>query len=135
MRSVLSYALLLLLAAFPPAFAHHSFASQFDPREESLVTVSGTLSNVRWINPHIYLMVDVVQPDNKVVTYSLENHAPAFYRAIGMTKADFKVGDKVVIEFYPARKTPHMGFAKVIKLGDRPPLVTMNQDNGHLTGR
>jgi hypothetical protein len=37
--------------------AHHSLASQFD--ESRPLTLQGVITQVEWVNPHVYLHIDV----------------------------------------------------------------------------
>jgi len=46
-----------LLAAALPLAAHHSFAAEYDSSQ--VVTLKGTITQVDWTNPHIYLHIDV----------------------------------------------------------------------------
>ena len=49
MRAVLVLA--VALATPLAALAHHSFAAEYD--SEKPVTISGTVSKIQWMNPHI----------------------------------------------------------------------------------
>ena len=57
---MLGLAVFALLAAAAPAFAHHSFAAEFDGSKEFVV--KGVLTKVLWTNPHVYFFMDVTQP-------------------------------------------------------------------------
>jgi hypothetical protein len=54
----------LLLGAAAPAFAHHSFAAEFDATKCSDVT--GILTKINYVNPHSYIFVDVTNADGRV---------------------------------------------------------------------
>lgn len=120
----------LVLGAAAPALAHHSVSGLFDARDSQLFSVSGTLKKVDWMNPHIYLSVDVKEPDGSVRNYNFENFPPSFWRARGVNKSAFKVGDQITIEAYPARdKTKNLGFAKIIHFGDGRTIATMTAES------
>ncbi len=58
-------AALTMLVAVPSALAHHSFAAQFDANRP--VTLEGTVTKIEWQNPHIWIYLNVTQPDEQVV--------------------------------------------------------------------
>ena len=53
MRRVL-LAVVILLAGSLPSFAHHSTTAEFDVAHR--MTLSGTLTKVDWVNPHIVVL-------------------------------------------------------------------------------
>ena len=61
-------AVVAVLATVSVLSAHHSVAGQFD--ESKSVTLKGVISKVDWVNPHIYLYIDV-KGDGETVTWSL----------------------------------------------------------------
>ena len=50
-----------LLAAVAPAWAHHAFAAEFDSTKP--VKLRGKVTKVELINPHSWIHIDVVGPD------------------------------------------------------------------------
>jgi Family of unknown function (DUF6152) len=131
MKNLISgVAFALLLTSAAPALAHHSIGGLYDARDSSIVKVSGTLKKIDWINPHIFLLVDVAGADGKITTYNFENFPPSFWRQRGIGKSAFKVGDKITVEAYPARdKTNTIGFAKVIHFADGRTIATMTAES------
>jgi len=81
-----------------PARAHHSHA-MFD--HTKTVTISGTVSNVSYRNPHVFLWVDAEDEDGEVKTWSVEmsNIQNMIRRGIG--GSTFKVGDRVSVTLNP----------------------------------
>ena len=82
------------------AFAHHSFA-MFDP--DKTVTVSGTLADFTWTNPHIWF--DLMVPDGKGGTtkWGIEADSPATLTRGGWRYASIHVGDKLTFVLHPVK--------------------------------
>src|ERR1700719_438600 len=62
-----------LLAISTSLAAPHGNASY----DNKVVTLKGTVTEWRWINPHVFLKVDVKGDDGKVVNWSCELVAPS----------------------------------------------------------
>ena len=75
-------AVLLALAA-GTASAHHSVAGQFDSSKP--VELTGVISKIDWINPHIYIHLDVKGEDGTVTTWRLSSLPTAMLRKAGLT--------------------------------------------------
>src|SRR5713101_2768939 len=58
----------VLLLASSAAFAHHSVAGQFDTSKA--LTLKGTISKVNWMNPHIYVFLDVKEADGNATQWT-----------------------------------------------------------------
>lgn len=93
-------AVLLALGAASPAWSHHSHA-MFDHEQE--VTVTGTVTEFVFRNPHVFLYVDVKNPTGEAVNYWVEmSNIPNMIRR-GITPATFKPGDTVTIRVHPLK--------------------------------
>ena len=80
----LQWAALAVLASALPAIAHHSFAAEFDAGKT--VTLHGVVSRVDWVNPHIFVYLDVKDDSGKMTTWALQSLPPLFFRGSGLTK-------------------------------------------------
>jgi hypothetical protein len=107
----------LLVAAV--AGAHHSVPGQFDTSKP--MTLTGTISDIDWINPHIYIHLDVKDPAGSVAKWSLGSAPPAMLRKAKLTKATLmgNASEVVTIVAYPARDgTKNLGWLTKITYAD-----------------
>jgi hypothetical protein len=112
-------AVVAMFAVAPLLSAHHSVAGQFDTSKQ--VTLKGVVSKVDWVNPHIYLHVDVKGDDGQVVTWALGTVPTAMARRAGLTRESIAghSGEIVTIEANPARDgTKHLGWVNTITYAD-----------------
>lgn len=106
--------ILLTLAAVlagAPLGAHHSVPGTFDVSKTTVI--KGTVSKVDWINPHIYIYVDVKDAAGAVTTYKVETLPTNHMRRAGVGRTDIMDGAKagpVTIHMYPALKNAAAGF-------------------------
>jgi len=96
----------LIAAAVLPANAHHSFAA-FDVATQK--TITGTVKQVDWTNPHIWIWVDVQNDKGSVDTFGFEGMSPNFLARRGWTRTTLKVGDKVTVNYRPMKDGSHGG--------------------------
>lgn len=82
-----------LLTISIPLIAHHGNASY----DDKVVTLKGTVTEWRWINPHVFLKLDVKGDDGKVVNWTCELVAPSNMINFGFAGDSFKPGDKVTV--------------------------------------
>jgi hypothetical protein len=115
---VLLGAMALLLTA-SASLAHHSVTGQFDPTRS--VTLTGVIVKVDWINPHVYLFLDVTAQDGTVETWSLASAPTAMMRRAGLTKESVQgaPGEVVTIQGIPARdETKRLAWIYTITYAD-----------------
>jgi len=83
-----------------PVCAHHS-ASMFEPKKT--VTISGTVKEFQYTNPHSWLIIDVRNPDGTVTTWGFEAEGPSTLMRAGIRKSDLAPGTKITITGHPMR--------------------------------
>jgi len=92
---------LSLMVCTLPAMAHHAFTAEFDGSK--LITLTGTLSKVDWVNPHVYLYVDTKDSNGNVTTWAVETNATVALHRQGMTRSMLTEGQTVTVQVNPAK--------------------------------
>ena len=93
---LLLVALFILGMAGRPLVAHHSEAAEYDSNKP--VKVTGVITKVEWLNPHVWFYVDVKDEGGKVTTWGFSNAPPGALMRRGITKDALKVGAEVTVE-------------------------------------
>jgi len=97
--------MLLVLVGFASRIplAHHSVSGQFDLSKTT--TLKGVISRLDWINPHIYVYLDVPEANGAKNTWTLETFPPSQMKRVGLTKELImgQSGEMVTITIRPAR--------------------------------
>ena len=81
------------------------------------LTLSGTVTKLEWMNPHIWLYIDV-KADAGVHTWQCEGGAPNTLTRNGWSKDSLKSGDQVYVEGFQARDGSKTCNMRVVKLPD-----------------
>jgi len=120
MRGILRvlWAAVAALACGLPLLAHHAFTAEFDGSKT--VTFRGVVSKVDWVNPHIFIYVDVKDDAGKTTTWELQSLPPLFFRGSGLTK-DLLLSNKqeVTVTANPAKDgTKAYGFMTKLSYPD-----------------
>jgi DNA/RNA endonuclease YhcR with UshA esterase domain len=98
MRSMLLTAALALAAS--AAQAHHSAPVFYKVAER--ITVTGTVTEFRFSNPHAILKFDVVTEDGETQHWTAETTSPSILRRRGWSQSSFTPGEKVKLEGMPS---------------------------------
>jgi len=93
--------LLGLFVCAAPALAHHAFTAEYDGTKK--ITLTGILTKVDWINPHVFLYVDVKDSSGKVTNWAFETGPTVALHRYGAKRSMFVEGQTITIEAYPAK--------------------------------
>src|SRR5512138_1423403 len=83
------------------ARAHHSVPVNFDQSKE--ITISGVLTEIKWVNPHSRFRVNVTGDDGNTVEWLVEMGAINTMKRAGFDTERFNVGDMLTIIGWPGR--------------------------------
>jgi hypothetical protein len=82
-------------------YAHHAFAAEFDALKP--VSLRGTVTKVEWVNPHVWIHVQVKKPDGTMEPWAIEGGTPNVLFRRGFSKQSLTSGTEIVIDGYQAK--------------------------------
>jgi hypothetical protein len=115
------------LAASLPVFAHHSFAAEYDDTKP--VKVTGVVTKVEWLNPHIWFYIDVKGARGKMVNWAFSGAAPGQLMRRGVTKDHIQPGMTVVVDGFRAKDGSENGYGRIVTLPDGTNVFTGNPES------
>jgi len=106
--------------------AHHSPSAIFDMAKH--IAVTGTLTRIDWINPHIVIAVEARGDGGRIDRWTFQSNPPSWYRGVGLARADFAkaIGQTVTVGAVQARDGTLYGYMDKIKLPDGTSLELIN---------
>ena len=105
-----------LLALAVPGWAHHAFAAEFDAKQP--VKFKGVVTKMEWTNPHVWIHVDVKQPDGTVEKWSIEAGTPNVLFRRGFTKQALLPGTEILVDGYRSKDGSHRANGRDLTLPD-----------------
>jgi len=101
MRIALAAAAALLVPLGAGTVAAHHSMSMFDNTRE--VSVTGTVTQFQWANPHAYIQMVATNSSGDEVEWSMEMGSPMYLYARGWRPRTLRPGTEVTVRIYPLR--------------------------------
>lgn len=107
-----------VLWAAASLWAHHSITAVFDTTKK--IKIVGELTEVGWVNPHIFLKVKGKIEGGPILVWKVEGSPPAFYRRAGASSNTFskRIGQTVTIDGLPSKDGSIYGYLQKITFAD-----------------
>jgi Family of unknown function (DUF6152) len=109
-----------------PAFGHHSVSAEFDVSRT--VRMSGTISKVEFLNPHVTISLDVKNPDGTVTLWKVETRSPNVLQRLGITKALLAQGTTISVDANPSKDGTPVANGLALTLADGRELALSPRD-------
>jgi len=133
LRFSLFMVLCTCLLAAVPAFAHHSFAAEFDSKKP--ITLDGKFTKMDWVNPHSWIHMEVVNKDTgKTDTWDIETGPPNTLYRNGWRKNSIKPGENIVVFGTRAKNGTNTANARTVKTADGRSLLAGSSEGNPAAG-
>ena len=99
-RTAVCVLLATVVFGWRPLSAHHGTNASYDMSKS--VTLTGSVTEWRFVNPHAQLYFDVTDDTGHVVHWAGELNSPTALRRDGWTKEAFKPGDNITLSVHPS---------------------------------
>jgi len=109
---------LLIIAALlttSSVLAHHSNAA-FDG--DKVVVLKGTVTQWKWTNPHVWILLSVDDGKGGKVDWAIEGRTPGQLLRAGWSRSILKAGDIITVDFSPAKDGTRTGLLTRVRLAD-----------------
>jgi hypothetical protein len=110
------------------AWAHHSFEAEYDLKKP--VTLTGTVTKVDWMNPHIFIHLDAKDDNGKQGVWACEGGNPSSLIRNGWKRNSLKPGDAIVISGFRAKDGSNTCNGRSVKLPDGTKLFAGSSSDG-----
>jgi hypothetical protein len=117
-----------LIAGATAAHAHHAFAAEFDA--DRPLDLNGTVTKIKWVNPHSWLYFDVKNVDGSTTNWGVEFGTPNSLANKGLAKQDVAPGTPVRIQGYRSKNGGAFGYSVTLTLPDGRQVQTGGAQDG-----
>ena len=95
---------IVILALFSfyaiPTYSHHSNSAY---QVDEIITLTGTVSEWRWSNPHTWLFMTVEGDNGEEVEWAVEGRAPGVLGRAGWNRNSLQAGETVTVHASPTK--------------------------------
>ncbi len=98
LAAVLAAVLLLLPYS---TTAHHAFSAEFD--KNAPLKLRGTVTRVRWINPHAWIHIQTENEDGSTTEWMIEGGTPNALMRTGINRKSLPVGAEILVSGYQSK--------------------------------
>jgi len=112
MRMLLGFVLLIST----PLAAHHGTGGTYDM--EKPITLSGTITEFKFVNPHVLIFFDVTGKNGQVVNWLAAGPSVINWTRAGWNRNSVKARDKIVVTLFPARSGKPEGVVNKVVAGN-----------------
>ena len=93
--------------------AHHSISGVYDDKRRAIV--EGIVAQFRFVNPHPFLVIEVVDGSGNAQQWLLEMDNRGELAEIGVKNDTLKQGDRVVVTGSLSRTEPHQLYVRALE--------------------
>jgi hypothetical protein len=105
----------MMLLGCAQALAHHSFA-MFD--QSRLVSLTGTISEFQWTNPHAFIHISVPNSAGAPTLWQVELNSPNNLKRQGWKATSIRAGERVTLVLNPLKDGSRGGLFVAVTLPD-----------------
>ena len=121
-------AIVAVLLAGAPALAHHATQAEFD--QNNVKTITGVMTKVMWVNPHVNWHLDVKNPDGTTTEWMIEAATPNTLLRRGFTRDTVKAGTEITVVGYQAKNGAPRANGRDLILADGSRLFMGSSETG-----
>lgn len=92
-----------VLGSTPCASAQSPFHFLAAYDQQTVLTLTGTVTNVDWNNPLVHVSMDVSDPSGRVTAWLLVGYPPNTLKRLGFTRELLNIGDTITVIAFKAR--------------------------------